>query len=66
MLQADPRGSSSSQLEISLPMVIKGNLTAFHNNKELEIALKQVELETKGDNQLDQWSIPPTTSREPM
>jgi hypothetical protein len=47
-------------------MVIKGNLTAFHNNKELEIALKQVELETKGDNQLDQWSIPPTTSREPM
>ncbi len=65
MLQANPGGSSSSTKNITTNGN-KGNLTTFHNNKELEIALEQVELETKGDNQLDQWSIPPTTSREPM
>ncbi len=46
-------------------MVTKGDVTTFHNNKELEIALEQAKLETKGVNQFDQWSIPLMTCGEP-
>jgi hypothetical protein len=34
-------------------MVTKGDLMTFHSNKELEIALEQAKLKTKGVNQLD-------------
>ncbi len=47
-------------------MVTKGDLTAFHSNKELEIILEHAKLETEGVNQLDQWNTPPMTSREPI
>ncbi len=39
---------------------------AFHSNKELEIILEHAKLEIEGVNQLDQWSTPPMTSREPI
>lgn len=45
-------------------MVTKEDLMAFHSNKELQIVLAQVEIETKGDNQLDYWSTPPMTFGE--
>ncbi len=47
-------------------MVTKGDLTAFHSNKELEIVFEQAKLEIENVNQLDQWSTPPMTSKELM